>query len=295
LALQDDLAVAHEKLGDHEQAIELISAQLAETPDRYETHANLGTFYIHAGDFEQGLKHIDRAIEINPDAHFGRERYQRELVRYLLSRKTDGKTSFPLNPAERKFRGRAGFATHLWNDEVEEVAPEDVKKAIQGVLGMMRFGNYDSPVLLEALGDLLLTGGGRENARQLAARAYLKASYEVEDKEAVQAYRKLATEALAMQLRDPGTNDPLKLPEVEKQLKKEIAAAAKFRREIATDEARWIRAGQDPEAAYQKKYYQAVRPAKSMLVPMTIFLAAAAVVLSIFLFFRRRITGHRQG
>ena len=60
-------------------------------PGLYETRANLGTFYIHAGELEQGVEQIELAIEINPDAHFGREIYQKHLVNYVLTRKVDGK------------------------------------------------------------------------------------------------------------------------------------------------------------------------------------------------------------
>ncbi|WDQ19366.1 hypothetical protein [Rhodopirellula sp. P2] len=38
---------------------------------------------------------------------------------------------------------------------------EEIQAAAKGVMGMMRFGNHDSPVLLEALGDLLLADDSR--------------------------------------------------------------------------------------------------------------------------------------
>ena len=68
----DDLAVAYDKLGQHDKAIETILAKIKRWPDihRYESEANLGSFLIHSGRFEEGLGHIDKAIEINPDAHF---------------------------------------------------------------------------------------------------------------------------------------------------------------------------------------------------------------------------------
>ncbi|MEM7557766.1 MAG: hypothetical protein AAF394_01460 [Planctomycetota bacterium] len=47
----DDIAVAFDKLGQHEKAIETIRAKMERWPDerRYESEANLGTFHIHAG------------------------------------------------------------------------------------------------------------------------------------------------------------------------------------------------------------------------------------------------------
>ena len=55
-------------------------------PGMYETNANLGTFHILAGDFELGLPLIDKALSIKPNAHFGRERYQKWLVEYAMTR-----------------------------------------------------------------------------------------------------------------------------------------------------------------------------------------------------------------
>lgn len=73
----DDIAVSYEKLGQHDKAIETILAKEEIQPGLYETYSNLGTFYILAGDFEKGLPYIDKALAINPDAHFGREKYQK--------------------------------------------------------------------------------------------------------------------------------------------------------------------------------------------------------------------------
>src|SRR5438045_1025257 len=84
LAAYDDLAVAYEKLGDQDCAIEVTLRKDKIKPGEYTTHANLGTFYLHKGDFENGIAHIRKALEINPDAHFGREKYQLMAAEYLL-------------------------------------------------------------------------------------------------------------------------------------------------------------------------------------------------------------------
>ncbi len=101
LELYDDLAVAYDKLGEHQKAIETILAKEKLKPGLYETYANLGTFYIHSGQLEEGLKHIDKAIEINPDAHFGREKYQRLLVEYVLMKRSKGVSGLPLADAQQ--------------------------------------------------------------------------------------------------------------------------------------------------------------------------------------------------
>src|SRR4051812_16652965 len=64
--------------------------------------------------------------------------------------------------------------------------------------GMMRFANYDSPLLLEALASLLCAGHKPDwDARQLAARALLQASYKTQD---AQSLRRLPP---GRQTRDP--------------------------------------------------------------------------------------------
>ena len=63
----------------------------------YRTYANLGTHLIHAnfpsalaGDetsreaFREGLDLIEKAVEVNPGAHFGRENWQVVAAEYML-------------------------------------------------------------------------------------------------------------------------------------------------------------------------------------------------------------------
>jgi tetratricopeptide (TPR) repeat protein len=86
-ALADDLAVAYSKLGRHVEAIALLEQVLAAHPDRYESLANLGTIHMLAGDLKVGKEYVDRAIVINPNAHFGREKYQSLLAEYFLTQR----------------------------------------------------------------------------------------------------------------------------------------------------------------------------------------------------------------
>ncbi len=109
LGAYDDAAVACDRLGRHDEAIGWMArkraqldrlaaagdkpAELAEHEYRY--HANLGTFLAHrwvargadrtgTDDLRTGRDHIARAIELNPDAHFGRERYQLLFMEWML-------------------------------------------------------------------------------------------------------------------------------------------------------------------------------------------------------------------
>lgn len=111
----DDAAVACDRLGRSNEAIEWMSRkqdamskmtldekELAE--QNYRTHANLGTFLVHqafAGkepDIEglkRGLSELEKAIVINPDAHFGRENVQIALIKDMIWEKGDHSEARP--------------------------------------------------------------------------------------------------------------------------------------------------------------------------------------------------------
>jgi tetratricopeptide (TPR) repeat protein len=263
IAYYDDLAAAYDKTGDQTRAIVTMLLKEGISPGRYETYANLGTFYAHAGDLETGVKIIDIAIKINPDAHFGREIYQKLLAEYVLSVRKDGALALPLSGRdERDVMSPRGYGFDRF---LQGKAPGG-QKAVKGVLGMMRFGNHESPILLEALGDLLLGGGAspgvlvKTDARQLAARAYLKASYHVKDAGAAAAYRSFAANAIMVHL-DPRGRE-MTVQEVQAALDREIEEAKAWYAKVAADEATWIEQGRDPEAAFEAKYYSRQRAAK---------------------------------
>lgn len=272
-ALYDDLAVAYDKTGNQAEAIAAILRKEKIAPDRYETAANLGTFHIHAGNFEKGLAHINRAIEMNPDAHFGREVYQKLLVEYVLKNRQDGAVVIPLFrhdaanrwTDERVFlnaetEGALGFGKFVLEKRPQpnpSAERAELRRAVKGVQGMMRFGHYDSPVLLEALGMLLLsdTIDFDGDAKRLAARAFLKASYDSTDKQAAADYRILAKSALSGQTRSANTTDQIKLEDVERKFKSELEEATEwFEGGIARDEARWIAAGLNVDELFDSKY-----------------------------------------
>lgn len=271
LALYDDLAVAYDKLGKHEDAIATIQKKDVLKPGLYETEANLGTFLIHSGKLKEGLVHIGKAIEINPDAHFGREIYQKLLVEYVLSKKGDnGELKLPLYDPLKEKDGPFGFVPtgfakfvieqQITNRETAEskndVGPE-LQKALKGVLGMMRFGHHDSPILLEAVGDLLLAQteeGG--DAKRLAARAYLKASYEVDNETAKAAYRALAEQCLEMQTAGRGHSSSIGLKAIEASFRKELREADKWYKGVCLNEQKWIKSGKNVDEEFSKKYYE---------------------------------------
>jgi len=109
LELYDDAGVASDRLHRGDEAISWMAKKksLIDTLDPksetftthlYRYHANLGTFIVHkwlrAGaeadridELNEARDHIARAIEINPDAHFGREKYQLLAMDWLIALK----------------------------------------------------------------------------------------------------------------------------------------------------------------------------------------------------------------
>ncbi|MDY8135100.1 hypothetical protein [Aquimarina sp. 2201CG5-10] len=269
LDLYDDLAVSYSKIGDHQKAIDVILQKELKRPQQYKTYANLGTFYLHNGEFKKGIIYIDKAIQINPNAHFGREIYQRHLAAYILTKMKNGKISLPLSTKLRRclecpprndldnfynFLIQQYSSQKTSNKPIKTLPDEELEKAIIGIKGMMKFGNYNSPILLEALGDLLMASGQKEGARQLAARAYFKASYHSKNIETTNLYKQKVAFVLYHQF-TKRQGKRFTITELENLLKEEIAEGVNFYNTIRRDEMNWIQLGKNPEQEFSKKYY----------------------------------------
>jgi Tetratricopeptide repeat len=304
----DDLAVAYEKLGRHEEAIATMQEKESLFPGLYETKANLGTFYFHAGKFALGLREIEAALAINPDAHFGREVYQKLLVQYMLDKQKDGVTVLPLDSSARLGAEHFGFANHVLRQfaaESRSIADKnsELDRAIKGVQAMMRFGNYDSPILLEALGDLLLSRGYPGAAKQLAARAFLQCSYRSKNPDTSKAYRHLANNALSMQTRGDLSSKEMPLEELEASFQKELKEADIWFESISANEKKWITESKNVDEEYAKAYYtdpliEVKQPTPYLsrkaagylaaLVGLLAMLGIAAIVIYVFRQLRKR-------
>lgn len=269
--LYDDLAVSYSKLHKNKEAIQLMYQKDSIAGGLYETYANLGTFYLHDGNFEKGLEYIKKAIEINPDAHFGREIYQQKLAEYILLKQENGKTTFPMfkgySKAAKIEKQNYNFADYILNSISDTIATKPYhelldslrKKAVTGILGMMKFGNYNSPYLLEALGDLLFHNEMEESAKHIAAMAYLRAM-ENADSTAHILYRNKIDMVLFYQIIN-NFNESQHIEKfnwIESQLKKEIEKGNAFYAQIEADEKKWIEEGKNPEFEFFRKYYNKV-------------------------------------
>lgn len=263
VSLYNDLAVAQHKLGDHKAAIATMQAKEKIKPGLYETYSNLGTFYIYTGELSEAVKYIDKALAINPKAHFGREQYQKWLVQWI----TESKTRRILSPEDeekdkntlmKRMDGSPfGFAEFVamkqanikrYDSPLELNFTESQRgDALIGVMGMMRFANHDNPLLLEALGDLLLTGKMDQNAAQIAGLAYLHASLKTADTTEKSRLMNLFT-------RSGVTTMAFEPEKMEKALDVAVKKANAYIERIRLDEIEWIKDGKDVNLLYETKY-----------------------------------------
>ncbi len=268
LSAMDDLAVAYDKLGNPEKGIEVMLAKENLEPGQYTTAANLGTLYIHTRELEKGLLWIRKAIEINPDAHFGREIVQQRLVEYVLLQRKEGVKGLPLDreidpyPKEKGI-GFAAYYLRAQIGDVNKVTPELRQKLLndagRGISGMMHFGNWDSPVLQEAMGDILISShrNNQKGARNHASLAYLGAALRVDDPTGKAILREKAGAALAQQgvvgdQKSFGPDGMKKLPVLDKELELLSKYSARYREKLHDLEREWIREGKQLDDEFHK-------------------------------------------
>lgn len=103
--LCDDLGAGLDRVGRSAEAVDVIREKLEQQLQQdvsgrelYTSYANLGTFLIHAsfrdafaGDsvaiarFQEGVDFVQSSVRVNPEAHFGRERWQAAIAEFLLA------------------------------------------------------------------------------------------------------------------------------------------------------------------------------------------------------------------
>ncbi|MEW5742391.1 MAG: hypothetical protein AB1938_25970 [Myxococcota bacterium] len=195
----DDLAVAYDKLGQVDRSIAVMFEKEQRHPGLYTTKANLGTFYAHSGDFVRAVELLKAAIQQNPDAHFGREKYQVQAIEYLQALSKDPSLvqrkdllGVDVTEAERLMFGDKGKKKKPGEKTLldKEGLNRDVFVALAGII---RFGSGEkSSHVWFSLGVALAMDGDRH----LALRAFWRAD------ELGHPKAKRLAEAMAMTLRD---------------------------------------------------------------------------------------------
>lgn len=169
LAAYDDAGVACDRLERGKEAIgwmerKRLALERSALPDpemrehRYRYLANLGTFHVHhwIHGGAQNIEHLRRAhefiteaVKLNPDAHFGRERYQLLAIEALLGGVGDtpgqGHPGAPATLLERpdwseKQRRRIRHPRSLGGEE-SAMAALGYPDAVQGLTGLIVLGN----------------------------------------------------------------------------------------------------------------------------------------------------------
>ncbi len=143
--LYDDAAMAADRLGRSEEALEWMAKKEAlldtwkveegadpMTDPAYRFYANRGTLYAHKwlkdkmpadlSLLDKAIADLGKAIEINPDAHFGRESVQLAVIQMLAAHRDESRGKSP---------------EKIWN---ELIAQEGREKVRQGVIGIMALG-----------------------------------------------------------------------------------------------------------------------------------------------------------
>ena len=193
LAAYDDAGVACDRLGRGDEAISWMEKKRAQLDgldaarpevkeDLYRYHANLGTFLVHRwarqgsdrariGEVKAARDEIATALEINPNAHFGREKYQLRVLEWIIDP--------PRVEAGQSLPNLLGWSF----DDIygQETDPKEADDAVRGLTGLIVLGNaWESVDVFHALNvalqrDSLGFERGREGGRNtLAYLAWLR-------------------------------------------------------------------------------------------------------------------------
>ncbi len=197
LAAYDNAGAACDRLGKGDEAIAWMErkrdqldklAAGAEGPGapklkehRYRYLANVGTFWVHrwlkgGGDrarieeVERAAEYIQAAIDLNPDAHFGREKYQLRAMKWLIAGEPyvrgEKKKPAPLGD----FLGLTAASRFHSTDDRGELKKLGYEDAVEGISGMIVLGAaWESVDMFHALA-LALQTEGRSSVAHLAAK-----------------------------------------------------------------------------------------------------------------------------
>ncbi len=152
----DNIAVAYDRIGEGDKALKWIREKrkhLVNAPSLqlYSTEANEGTFLIvrwirghKPGDLTDAIeseKHIAKALQINPNAHFGREFAQLYCIRAMIE------------------CGKQKEWMPTFTQKLISIADRDHinrKKLRYGIAGMMVLGAaWNSPLFIQAIAELV--------------------------------------------------------------------------------------------------------------------------------------------
>ena len=175
----DDLAVALARLGQLDEAIAVLGEKERRFPGEYTTLANLGTFLGMKGELQGSLEKLERAVAKWPDAHFGREVFQVQLLKLLLRAQKDPELlrrenllGLEMDVTDAGIKGTS-YSKARKRRAATAASPVPAK-AIEALVGMIRFGEaQELPAVWSALGWALMWQGDTQLAIRAMRRAEL--------------------------------------------------------------------------------------------------------------------------
>ncbi|MFT6179190.1 MAG: tetratricopeptide (TPR) repeat protein [Akkermansiaceae bacterium] len=189
LSLYDDAGVALDRLHRSDEAIAMMARKKATMENlagsssketlwehRYRHLANLGTFYVHRwigrekeareadlSDLAKAEEFIAAAIEHNPNAHFGREKYQLIAIQWLQK-----------GPSQDLDESPIGHIIDPWKLRESE---KGIEEALEGFLGMIKLGSaWESSDFFNTIAEL----NSAERRGVLAHLAHFRSPAETE-------------------------------------------------------------------------------------------------------------------
>jgi tetratricopeptide (TPR) repeat protein len=151
----DSKALALMRLKRFPAALKVLELRSRIDPDGYITHANLSTVLTLKGDFAAALPHVEAALKLDPEAHFGRERFHKLLLTYLIALSTDPSV------AERDFLGLPLAGAAPPRTPIAEL-PAGSLEAVVAMISV--YGASDVSHLYAALGNLASAHGLKRHA-----------------------------------------------------------------------------------------------------------------------------------
>ena len=166
----NDLAGAYLRLGNVNEVVQLLEPVSSTFPNDYGIHANLGTAYHLLGRYKDAEREIGRDLQINPEGHFGLEKYHLALLQYLSRDESYQKTHVYVDEFTPALFGpwdELGLMPRVRN-------LKDHSRLREGVIYMATL-NAKQPACFVMLGLVAMNADGYARDLNLAAAAFEKA------------------------------------------------------------------------------------------------------------------------
>lgn len=257
------LTAAMGRLGQWDKATNTVHAHLKKQ-ERYSLYIQAGGIHLLNAKYGRSGAAFSQAFNMNPNGEFTRDGYPHHLLDYMSKQAARDRKKMPMVTAVERDAGypRLGFS-HFFHDRGRKsgVFPSESwqnggrEQALNGLLRLVLCGFHRLPQLYEAIGDILLEGpvGGKGNHLELAAMAYLRASYTAADSIWSRLeYRKLAQSAVP-----GGTKKALRA--LEKRFGKVIRKGSKRYKQVRLLEQKWAKKRFNLESRFEKVFLTGTR------------------------------------